>query len=265
MRHRIRIAAAALLLMTPALAAQAAPKKAAAKPAAPPPKALAIDKAAMDALNRSRAYLKTLTGFELRAEMTADEVEDGDLKLEVSGRARYDYARPDKLFIDWRSDRIVRQLFFDGKSATLFAPRYGYYASVQQPGTVADMLIGAARDYGVILPLPDLFLWAVRGAEPVDVQMAMVVGYARIAGVDTDQYVFRQADADWQVWIQRGDQPLPRKIAITARDDPAKPKFSALLQWNLNPTFADNQFSFTPPAGTAAVGFAKVAHSEDAK
>jgi hypothetical protein len=197
--------------------------------------------------------------------MTIDDVEDGDLKLETIWRARYDFVKPDKLFIEWRSDRLVRQLYFDGKTTTLIAPRLGYYASVQQPGTVADMLTSAARDYGVILPLPDLFLWAVKGAEPIDIQQAMVIGYARIAGVDTDQYVFRQRDADWQVWIERGDHPLPRKIVINARDDPAKPKFSALLQWNLNPEFPADQFSFKAPPGSASVGFVKLNAAEAAK
>ena len=35
---------------------------------------------------------------------------------------------------------------------------------------------------------------------------------ATIDGVATDHYAFREADVDWEVWIQKGDQPLPRKL-----------------------------------------------------
>lgn len=84
MSIRLRLAAAALLIAAPSLAA---PAKKAPTPT-PPAKAGAaqgmIDKSAMDALDRSRAYLRTLRGFELRAEMTIDEVEEGDLSSSSS-------------------------------------------------------------------------------------------------------------------------------------------------------------------------------------
>jgi hypothetical protein len=36
-------------------------------------------------------------------------------------------------------------------------------------------------------------------------------------------HVFRQAGLDWQIWIQRGDQALPRKLILTTTDDPRAP------------------------------------------
>jgi len=268
-----RMAIGLLLLSTcppgsPAVAATKAPaaKPAAQKPASSTPATpSAIEPEAMAALEKSRAYLRTLTSSELRAEMTGDEVQDDGLKLEFMMRARYLWRGPDKLFIDWSSDRIVRRLYFNGSTVTLLAPRTGYYAQVQQPGTVSNVLIHAAVDYGIIFPLPDILLWATKGDDPVDIKAAFKVGYARIAGVDTDQYVFRQSDVDWQVWIQRGDQPLPRKIVITTLDDPVQPKLSALLQWNVNPQIPDATFDFTPPPGTASIGLVKLNAAEPRK
>ena len=266
MMHK-RVAVGMVLLLTyPLGRVEGAPPKAAAahKPAA----AAAtpnIDPETMHAMERSRAYLRTLTSAELRAEMTTDDVQDDGLKLEFVMRARYLWRAPSKLFIDWSSDRVVRRLYFDGSTVTLLAPRTGYYAQVQQPGTVANLLIHAAVDYGIVFPIPDVLLWATKGDDPIDLRAAFWVGYARIAGVDTDQYVFRQPDVDWQVWIQRGDQPLPRKIVITTRDDPTQPKLSALLQWNVNPTIPDETFNFTPPPGTASIGLVKLNAAEPRK
>jgi hypothetical protein len=256
----LTLATATLLLaLSPAIAADAK------QPPADQSAAPAIDQKAMDALERSRAYLRTLSRFELRAAMTIDDVEDNDFKLEEINRVRYDFDKPNKLFIEWLTDRRVREVYFDGQSMTLFAPRTGFYATIHQPGTVADMLDTAEKDHGIVLPLPDIFKWAVRSDPVRNLEMAQVVGYAEIAGVDTDQYAFRQPDIDWQIWIQRGDKPLWRKIVITARDDPTKPKVSALLGWDLTPTFAADLFTFKPPPGTASVGLVTLKDEGTAK
>jgi hypothetical protein len=261
-----KLAAGALLLATPMwVATAAAPKKAA--PHQPPPAAenALIDPEALRAVEASRAYLRTIKTAEIRAEMTIDDVEEDDVTLEMLNRARYVFQSPDKLFIEWSSDRAIRRLYFDGTTATLFSPRLGYYAQKQEPGTVASMLIKAAENYGIVFPLPDIFVWAVKGGEPMNIRQAIVVGYARIAGVDTDQYFFRQPDLDWQIWIERGDHPLPRKIVITTRGDPAKPRVSALLQWSVDPVIPDGTFTFVPPPGTTPVNLLALRNEEPKK
>ncbi|SNS19791.1 hypothetical protein SAMN06295912_102224 [Sphingomonas laterariae] len=225
-------------------------------PAAPPAPAATtgeVDKQALAALQVAVDYLRKLKSFELRVEATSDEVVDDDTKIELIDQVRYDFTGPDKLFIDWRSDRVSRQLYFNGKTATVFAPRMGYYASLAMPGTVEDFLLSAAQDYGIIFPLPDIFLWAIKTVPPYKAQRALRVGYARIAGADTDQYLFRDGDVDWQVWIERGERPLLRKIVLTSRTDPLQPKYSALLQWNLNPELTPDRFTFQPPEGTRPI------------
>ena len=51
---------------------------------------------------------------------------------------------------------------------------------------------------------------------------------------------------DWEVWIDQGDKPFPRKLVIVDRTDPAKPTFIARLDWKMNPSFADSDFKFVP-------------------
>jgi hypothetical protein len=94
------------------------------------------------------------------------------------------------------------------------------------------------------------------------VQGAAVVGPARIAEADTDQYIFRQQDVDWQIWIQRGDRPVPRKIVITDRSDPAQPSFSAVLQWNPDVQLGDERFEFTPPDAATRIEMAKLSQEK---
>ena len=85
---------------------------------------------------------------------------------------------------------------------------------------------------------------------------AYSAGTATIDGVETDHYAFREADVDWEVWIQRGNQPLPRKLVIVDRTDPSKPTFIARLNWQVNPTFADSDFAFVPDGNAKRIQLA---------
>ena len=68
-----------------------------------------------------------------------------------------------------------------------------------------------------------------------------------------DHYAFRQGKIDWQIWITPGTKPLPRKVVITNRADEARPQSVSLYDWNLEPTFPDSVFQFTPPTGASKI------------
>ena len=81
----------------------------------------------------------------------------------------------------------------------------------------------------------------------------MFVGPSQIGGVTCGHYAFRQEGLDWQVWIQLGDYPLPRKLVLTTLTDEARPEYVATYTWNLAPSYNDEGFTFTPPAGAGRV------------
>ena len=82
------------------------------------------------------------------------------------------------------------------------------------------------------------------------------VGLATIDGTQTQHYAFREAGTDWEVWIQQGDQPLPRKLVIVDTTDPARPTFTTRLTWQVNPTFTDADFAFVPDANAKRIELA---------
>jgi glycosyltransferase involved in cell wall biosynthesis len=82
------------------------------------------------------------------------------------------------------------------------------------------------------------------------------VGNAVIEGVLCDHLAFRAPHVDLQVWVERGAQPLPRKLVITTRDLPNAPQFAVTVtKWNLKPAFTAQTFSFKPPAGATKLDF----------
>lgn len=198
------------------------------------------------------AYLRTLKSFSLLAYTSIDEVLESGQKVQFGGLTEYRYVAPDKLRAALRSDRMWRDFYYDGKALTQVAPRAQYYASVPVTGSVGAVVGKLASDYDIEFPLADLFVWGNEDSTR-DLRSAVLVGPARIGNVDTDHFAMRQAGVDWQVWVQKGAQPLPRKIVITTTDEPEQPQYTAVLNWNLNFRSAASEFTYTPPKGAVRI------------
>jgi len=213
----------------------------------------AVDQAAIQALKDMGAYLQTLKRFHVSTELTGERVLSDGQKLQHTATADMDVERPDKLRALMHSARSERQLFYDGKTVTLYTPAQRYYSTVEFSGTLGE-LIGRLRErYAVEVPLSDLFLWGTPAAPLDKIQSAMNAGQDFIDDDLCDHYAFRQANADWQIWITTGSKPLPRKVVITNRADEARPQSVSLIDWNLKPGFKDSVFKFTPPKGATKI------------
>ncbi len=241
-------------LATPAMAVQPikAPK------AAAPPSRTVVEPEALQALNRMGAYLRTLNAFELTSDTTLDLVMDNGQLVQVGGTARYKVRRPNSFVIDVDSDLKKRRFIYDGHQFTVVAPQFGYYASVPAPATIRATLDTVWTKFGIALPLEDLFRWSESGAPATGakLQSGFGVGRATLDGQPVDQYVFREGDVDWQIWIQTGAQPLPRKVVIIDRSDPSHPAYTAKLSWNVSPTLSDADFAFQPDAKAKRISLA---------
>ena len=59
---------------------------------------------------------------------------------------------------------------------------------------------------------------------------------------------FRGSEVDWQIWIEDGDKPLPRKFILTSKTVAGEPEFTVLIRsWDMAPKLTNSEFSFTPP------------------
>jgi hypothetical protein len=212
---------------------------------AEPPK---VDPQAVSALEKMGNYLRSLGSFEIQSTTTTEDVLDNDQKVQIGGAMDYKVRKPNAFVIAMSTDRKVRQFYYDGKNFTIYAPRMNFYTTVDAPPTIPELFKRAYDKYGIELPLEDLFHWGSADNRVDDLTSAAVVGYAKIDGKDTDQFAYREGDADWQVWIQRGDKPLPLKLVIVKTSDDTMPEYTAVLHWNTSVTFPDDGFTFKPPA-----------------
>jgi hypothetical protein len=222
-------------------------------PAGAPPAANAVDPASVQALKDMGAYLQTLKRFAVSTEVTGERVLADGQKLQHTATANLDVVRPNKLRAVMRSSRSDRELVYDGKSVTLYAPAQKYYSTVEFSGSLGDLINRLEERYGVQIPLSDLFVWGTPAAQLDKFESALNAGQDIVSGEICDHYAFRQAAIDWQIWIATGAKPLPRKIVITNRGDEARPQSVTRISWNLKPAFADSVFNFTPPKGSTKI------------
>lgn len=213
-----------------------------------------LEPQARQALDRMAAYMRTLNAFEVDTRTSLDVVTEAGQRIELEGTGAYKVRRPNAFQIAVVSDWKKRTFYYDGKQFTVVAPELGYYARAAAPATIRQTLDQIADRFAITLPLDDLFRWNDPSqTQPETLDSAMYIGEVTIDGAATEQYAFRRGTVDWQVWIQTGPQPLPRKLVIIDRSDPAQPAYTARLTWRLNPTLTDADFTFTPAPDAKAI------------
>ena len=251
------VSSVAFLLAGPEVVlAQPKPAPAASAPGAAaelPPQEVEED--ALKALKRMGAYLDTLKTFGLTANSTIDVVTVDGQRLQLDGVTNYKVRRPNGFVIDLNSDIKKRTFFYDGKSFTVSAPELKYYATVDAPATNIATLDAIYDKYGIALPLEDLFHWNGDKTREDKLISGFAVGPATIDGVPTEHYAFREKDMDWQIWIQKGDKPLPKKLVIIDRTDETGPTYVARLSWVENPVYTQKDFAFTPAGDAKPIKF----------
>ena len=243
-----------LLLATGPLCAQDA--------ASPPPEEQQVELTmetvvtpqAQAVLDRMSASLAALQQFEVSAWISRDEVMPYGYKLQNNEHARMWLKRPDKLRVEVDGDIKTRTYVFDGSQLTIAAPDANLYAVTQAKGTTRE-LVELLQVANVEMPLIDLLYHGSLGSLTENVRVGLRVGDSEIDGVAVDHLVFRQPDVDWQLWVQKGENALPRKLLITTRYAVGDPQWAAVLTWDTKARPGAKDFTYVPPKDATKVPF----------
>jgi len=146
------------------------------------------------------------------------------------------------------------EMSFDGKTFTVLGKSINGYAQIDAPGSI-DQLIDTLRDRGMAIPGADLLLSNVYDTLIGDVIEAKHIGHGVVGGVECDHLAFRNQETDWQLWIERGDKPIPRKYVITTKSVGAAPQYTLVIHdWKTDVETAAADFTFSPPDGAQKLG-----------
>jgi len=234
-------------------------------PASLPAQSPDIAGEAVELLKTATSHLAGLKQFSVDTDITLEVVLHSGQKIQLDHAASMSLQRPDKLRSERRGELVDQIFYYNGKTLTLEMPAEGVYATVAAPATIEGMLDFASDELGIFAPAADLVYQNAFDILMDGVTSGFVVGRAYIEGAPCVHLAFRKEHTDWQIWIQEGEAPLPRKFVVTSVDMPNAPQFSVVMrQWNTAPVLADAMFEFKPAEGARQIEFlsGKAAASE---
>jgi hypothetical protein len=205
---------------------------------------------AEDTMRRMSAFLSQVRAFSLEAEEAFDAEYARAYRIQLTNTRKIFVERPGRFATVVQGDIADRASYYDGKTLTVLHPMSNTYATAAMPGTIDAALDNLAREYGFALPLSDVMYADPYTTLMTDVLYGKYLGVHQAAGVPCHHLTFGEAGVEWQIWIDAGPQPLPRKLTIAYWDQPGVPQYRATIQrWDLQPKLSAAQFQFAPPAG----------------
>jgi hypothetical protein len=221
-----------------------------------------VDPEAARILKRMTDYVSGLQQFGLETSNTVEVVLHSGQKIQFTSAARATVQRPNKLHAARVGDVVSQSFYYDGRTLTLVNPDDGVYATVAAPDTLDEMIDFARDSLDVIAPAGDLIATDAYTRLMEDTSSGFVVGKSFVDGVRCDHLAFRGYGVDWQIWIEDGARPLPRKYVVTTLALGGAPQFEiSMRNWTLTPDVRARQFEFTPPAGARQIEFLPAGNS----
>jgi len=197
--------------------------------------------------------------FESDVEIITPELQ----KIQFASSGQIKLNRPDKLRVRRTGGYADVELIYDGTEISVYGNNAKSYVQANVPGTVDQMIDAIQARSGVGMPGTDLLL-----SNAFDELMATTtegkhIGLGVVDGVECEHLAFRGPDTDWQIWVETGAKPVPRKYVITSKTLAGAPQYSLRIRDWKTDAFADaNTFVFKPPAGATKVALDSAAMAE---
>ena len=205
-------------------------------------------------LRNMSAYLEGASEFSFRTEVNYDQVLESGQKILYGRHAEISMRRPDRLHVLVNGDLVHERIWYNGKTFILMDLWNHEYVKVEAPPRIDEALDFMARKYGIASPVSDVLYSDVYAVLTENVITGVYIGQPVVRGVPTHHLAFTQNNIDWQLWIEDGANPVPRKAVITYKNVAGSPQFTAWLSnWNFTPRLADSLFEFLPPDGAQQV------------
>jgi len=175
-------------------------------------------------------------------------------KIQFTSSGQLKLSRPDKLRVRRTGGYADVELVFDGKTVSLYGNNAKAYAQADMAGTIDQLVEGIQAKTGGAMPGTDLLLANSYDVLTSDVIEGHHVGQGVVDGVECEHLAFRGHDTDWQIWIQTGAQPIPRKYVITSKTLAGAPQYTLRIKdWKSDAIADADAFAFKPPEGATKV------------
>ena len=213
-----------------------------------------IDEEALAILKKATDYLTGLKQFTIKAVKETDVVQESGQKLQFVTAIEVAIRRPNLFFGSWmRDDGTIRQLWYNGKTVTIYEDTENVFGQIQAPDTIDRMLDYMETVLKSPQPLAEIFDNDLSHLATLPLS-GSYVGVSYLDGIACDHLAFRGEAIDWQFWIDRGEKPFIKKIVLTYKELQGEPQITArILNWNIQPRISDDLFEFSPPEGARQI------------
>jgi len=220
--------------------------------------AAAFSGKALEILTRSTDFIAAAPAFTVIGDSGNEELQEDGQLLEFGAHLTLAIQRPLKanLRIDTR-DGANAALILDGEAISVYSviDNTYVYDTTRQPSDINTSLDLLAAQFGVPRQLR-FFLSKDLTASLSRVKSGHYVGESIIDGVMCDHLALRNDDLDVQVWIEKGDEPVPRRIVITHKELQGQPRvWVNFTEWDFSPELSERIFTHSPPQDAERVDF----------
>ncbi len=210
-------------------------------------------------LRQMSTYLADAKQFSFEAYDMHDQVLDTGQKIQLANTRRISVRRPDKVFAELSGDIDDERIWYDGKTVTVLDTERNVYGVMEVPDNIDAMLDYVVETLGQPVPVADILFSDPYTIVIANVRQGRYLGRHDVHGAKCHHLAFRQEVIDWQIWVEVGDMPVPRKLVITYKDYPGQPQYIAFLgEWNMSPEFPDELFSCKLPEAAKRIDLERV-------
>lgn len=183
-------------------------------------------------------------------------------KIQFTSSGQVQLSRPDKLRATRTGGYRDVEIVFDGKTLTVNNKDGKDYAQIEAAGTAEELIDVLREKHGVVAPGADLLLTNVFDVMMSDVMEAAVIGKGVIDGVECDHLAFRNTETDWQIWIEAGAKPIPRKYVITSKGIGEAPQYTLRIkEWKTD--VAADAFAFKPDSSSKKIALSELSDIDE--
>jgi hypothetical protein len=221
--------------------------------AAPAAWAQAGDAKAM--LKAMSDYVGRQTTIELSFDSDIEVITPQMEKIQFTNSGDALLQRPNKLRAHRVGGYADVALNFDGQTVSILGRHLNAYAQFEAPGSVDQLFEALRAGHGVSFPFADLLLTNSYETLVAGIVEAKHIGRGVIDGRECDHLAFRNLDTDWQLWVEVGASPIPRKMVITSKTLNTAPQYTLRVKaWKTDVKPAPDAFVFMPPANAQRLG-----------
>jgi len=204
----------------------------------------------------AKAVLKTMSDYVGR-QKTIELTFDSDIevitpqmeKIQFTNSGGALLSRPNQLRAQRVGGYADVAMVFDGKTVNIVARHLNGYAQFAAPGSVDQLFEALRAGHGISMPFADLLLSNSYEALVAGVIEAKHIGRGVIDGRECEHLAFRNFDTDWQLWVEVGENPIPRKMVITSKTLNSAPQYTLRVKtWNTDLKLPSDAFVFAAPA-----------------